>query len=219
MIASSCFAQVKWNVEAGLNYANITAKDRDGARANTSSVPGIYLGVGVGIQLSDRFSLRPSVVYAKRGFKQPGSSHIGWGKDFEAKVSYLELPVDFVYSPKIGPGNLLLAGGPYLGYGTGGSWTTSGPVTVGDIRFEGKGDIAFQNDSSIGGKGTNSYTYAKPWDYGLHFSIGYALFNQYSVSFNFQQGIADLQPSWADYKPESTVRNRSMGITLSYSFY
>jgi hypothetical protein len=217
-ITSSCFAQINWEVRAGMNYSNVTAKDRDGNKANTSSVPGIYLGLGAGIPLSDQFSVQPSIVYSKRGFKQPGASFVGWGKDFEAKVSYFELPVDFLYSPKIGPGNLLLAAGPYVGYGTGGSWKTSGPVTVGDIMFEGKGDISFQNDNSTSGKGTNSYTYAKPWDYGVHLRLGYALFGQYSLSFELQYGVADLAPRWADYKPENSLRNKSFGVVLGYRF-
>jgi len=200
-----------------LNYSNVTAKDRDGNKANTSPVPGVYLGIGVGIVLSDHFSFQPSIVYVKRGFKQPGSSHIGWGNDFEAKVSYVELPVDILYSPGIGPGKLLLSAGPYIGYGTGGKWTTSTNVLIGDIMIDEKGDIAFQNDKSYG-KDMNTYTYAKPWDYGAHFRIGYEILNQYSLSFHIQQGIADLQPSWSDYKPESSIRNRSMGVTLSYSF-
>ncbi len=214
----SCIAQIKWNANAGLTYSNVVAKDRDGNAANTSSVPGIYLGLGIDLPFSQLFAVRPAIVYAKRGFKQPGSSHIGWGKDFEAKTSYIELPVDFLYSPTIGPGNLLLAVGPYVGYGTGGRWTTSQTVVVGDIAFDGQGDIAFQNDAIISGKGTNSHTYANPWDYGLHFRIGYALFGQYSVSLDVQRGIADLQPRWGDFKPESTVRNKSLGITAGYSF-
>jgi len=216
LIGSSCFAQLKWNIEAGLNYSNIRAKDREGNKANTSSVPGIYLGLGVGIHLSDQFALQPTLVFAKRGFKQKEPSHIGWGNDFEAKVSYLELPVDLLYSLRIGPGNLLLAAGPYLGYGTGGKWTTSGTVLLGDIMIDGKGDIAFQNDSSYGDM--NTYVYAKPWDYGAHVKIGYLLFNQYSLSFDMQRGITDLQPNWSDYKPESSVRTRSFGVSLGYRF-
>ncbi|GAA4792727.1 hypothetical protein GCM10023231_21130 [Olivibacter ginsenosidimutans] len=216
IISANSFAQVKWNVNAGLNYANVTAKDQHGNKANTSSVPGIYFGLGAGIHLSDQFALQPMLVYAKRGFQQKGSSHIGWGSDFEAKVSYLELPIDLLYSPRIGPGNLLLAAGPYLGYGTGGKWTTSGSVLIGDIMIDGKGDIAFQNDSSYGDM--NTYVYAKPWDYGAHFKIGYSLFNQYSLSLDIQQGVANLQPRWADYRPESSVRNRSFGIALGYRF-
>ncbi|SEL14142.1 porin family protein [Parapedobacter koreensis] len=215
-ISVSCFAQVKWDVKAGLNYSNITAKDRDGNKANTSSQPGIYLGLGAGVRLSSQFSIQPSFIYARRGFKQEGSSHIGWGEDFQANVSYLELPVDLLYSPKIGPGNLLLAVGPYLGYGTGGKWKTKGTVLIGDIVIDGNGEVAFQNDNSYGGM--NTYVYARPWDYGAHFRIGYSIFNQYTLSFDIQQGIADLQPRWADYQPSSTVRNRSMGVSVGYSF-
>lgn len=216
-IFGSSAAQVNWDVKAGLNYSNITAKDQDGNKANTSSVPGIYVGLGVGIPLSSQFSLQPSLVYARRGFKQQGpASHISWGENFEARVSYLELPVDLLYSLKIGPGNLLLAAGPYLGYGTGGKWTTRGTVLIGDIVIDGNGDVKFQNDASYGDYGT--YVYARPWDYGAHFKIGYSLFNRYAISFDIQQGIADLQPRWADYRPASTVRNRAMGVSIGYTF-
>lgn len=215
-ITSSCFAQITWDIQAGLTYSNVTAKDRDGKRTNTSSVPGIYLGLGTAIPLSDQIALHPALVYAKRGFQQEESSHIGWGNDFEARVSYIELPVDLLYSPKIGPGNLLLAAGPYVGYGTGGEWTTSGPVLIGDIMIEGKGDIAFQNDRSYGDM--NTYVYAKPWDYGAHFRIGYALFGQYSLSVDMQYGIANLRPKWAEYEPDDMVRNRSIGVSLGYRF-
>ena len=216
--SSSSFAQVKWDIKAGLTYSNINAHDGDGNKASTQSVPGVYLGLAVGIPLATQVAVQPMFVYTTRGFKQPGSSHVGWGEDFTARVSYIELPVDFLYRPKVGPGNLLLAAGPYVAYGTGGSWKTKGPVTVGDIRFEGKGDIDFQNDAFTGGKGMNSYTYAKPWDYGVHLSIGYALFGQYAISAQLQRGIADLQPQFGDYKPKSTLRNHSFGATLSHMF-
>ena len=147
-VSSGTYAQVKWDVKAGLNYSTITAKDKDGIKAKTSSVPGIQLGLGASFYLGNEFSLNPSIVYSKRGFKQKGTSHVGWGTDFEAKVSYIDFPVDLLYRPKIGPGNLLLAAGPYVGYGTKGKWKTNGTVLLGDIMIEGKGDIAFQNDNS-----------------------------------------------------------------------
>lgn len=217
-ITCTCFGQMRWEVKAGLNYSNISAKDKDDVKANTNSVPGIYLGFGADIALSDLFFVQPSLIYARRGFRQSGSWSVGWGEDFEARVSYFELPVDFVFSPKIGPGNLILGAGPYLGYGTGGGWTTSGPVTVGDIVVEGKGDISFQNDNSISGKGTNAFTYAKPWDYGAHFKLGYALFNRYLLTFEAQYGVANLKPKWGDLKPEGSLKNKSFGVSLGYRF-
>jgi len=220
ILAISCtsFGQIHWNVKAGLNYSNINAKDEDDVKANTQSVPGIYFGLGTEIALANQFSVQPSLIYARRGFKQSGSSNVGWGKDFEAKVSYFELPIDFIYSPKLGPGNLIFGAGPYFGYGTGGSWTTSGSVIVGDIVFEGKGDISFQNDNSSSGNGTNSFTYAKPWDYGAHFKLGYALFDRYTLCFESQYGIANLTPKWGNFQPQESLRNKSFGVSLGYRF-
>lgn len=218
VITGTCFGQVRWAVKAGLNYSNISAEDKDEVKANTKSVPGIYLGLGADIAMANQFSLQPTLIYAKRGFKQSGPSNVGWGKDFEARVSYFELPIDFLYSPRIGPGNLLLGAGPYLGYGTGGSWTTSGPVIVGDIVYDAKGDISFQNDNSTRGEGTNSFTYAKPWDYGAHFKLGYALLDRYIVSFEAQYGVANLTPNWGDLKAQGSLRNKSFGISLGYRF-
>jgi len=215
-IFGNCIAQVKWDVKAGLNYSNVIAKDGDGSSASTSPVPGIYLGFGLGVPLSNQFSIQSSLVYAKRGFKAPESSPIGWGKGFDARVSYLELPVSLRYSPKIGPGRLLVAAGPYLGYGTGGTWHTDEAAAIGDILIGNKGDVKFQDDASYGDYGT--YVYGKPWDYGAHISIGYSLVDRYTLSFGLQQGIADLQSRWADYQPDRTLRNRAMSVTIGYSF-
>ncbi|MBK1439829.1 PorT family protein [Parapedobacter sp. ISTM3] len=216
-ITTACFAQLRWEMKAGLSYSKVTGKDPDGNKANTYSVPGIYLGLGAALYLSDQFAIRPIFQYARRGFKQPEVSYLGWGSDFEARVSYIELPVDLLYSPRIGPGKLLVAAGPYVGYGTEGTWTTSGPVLLGDIMIDGKGDIAFQNDNSYAAD-MNTHVYAKPWDYGAHLQLGYAFFSQYALTFDMQLGIADLQPKWADFNPESTVKNRSFAVSLVYRF-
>ena len=217
-ITGTSIAQVNWELKAGLNYSNFTVKDGDDNKANTTAVPGIYIGLGAAIRLSNQFAIQPSLIYARRGFKQEGSaSFLGWGEDFDARVSYLELPVDFVYTPKVGPGNLIVAAGPYIGYGTGGEWTTNGDVSIGDIRIEGKGEIDFQNDNSHH-KTMNHYVFAKPCDYGAHIRLGYALYNRYSLSFEMQQGIANIQPGYGDSKPVGSIRSRSFGIVLAYRF-
>lgn len=215
-IFGHCYAQVTWDVKAGLNYSNVAVKDGDGTRPNTSPVPGILLGIGLGIPLWDQFSIQPSLVYAKRGFKAPESSPIGWGKGFDARVSYLEFPVSLRYGPKIGPGRLLVAAGPYLGYGTGGTWHTDEAATIGDIMIGNKGDMKFQDDASYGDYGT--YVYGKPWDYGIHVSVGYSLVDRYTLSFGLQRGVADLESRWADYQPDRSLRNRAMGVAIGYSF-
>lgn len=73
----------------------------------------------------------------------------------------------------------------------------------------------FQNDNSYAAD-LNTHVYAKPWDYGVHFRLGYSLFFRYSLLLELQQGIANLQPKWGDYKPKNTIRNRSFGVSLAY---
>jgi len=217
IIFSYSNAQVKWNLIAGFTSSNITVKDAEGNKTNTKSTPGIYLGIGTTIPLINNLSLEPSLVYAKRGFKQDIINN-GWvdGNDFEAKVSYFELPVDIVYHPKIGPGNLLLAAGPYIGYGSKGSWKTKGNLIVDDIVYpESNGDVVFQKENT--GLGNNTYLYGKPWDYGLHFKIGYSLFDHYTISLNLQRGLANLEPKFVNYTRNQSVKNNSIGINLMYS--
>ena len=217
-MAGTSFSQVHWEVKAGLNYSGIMVEDGDGNKVSTSAVPGIYLGLGTVIRLSNQFAIQPTLTYARRGFKQKGKAgFLGWGEDFEARVSYIELPVDFMYTPQVGLGHLLIAAGPYIGYGAGGKWTTTGDVLIGDIRITGNGDIDFQNDNSHH-KTMNHHVYAKPWDYGVHFRLGYALYHRYTLSFEMQQGIANLQPGWGDNEPVGEIRTRSFGVALAYRF-
>ena len=93
-------AQVSWSVSAGMTYSNIISK-RDGNKASTESIPAISFGLDVDLPLSGAFSLQPGIQYAKRGFKVPGEAHIGWGTNFKARASYLELPINAVYSPQL----------------------------------------------------------------------------------------------------------------------
>jgi hypothetical protein len=54
------------------------------------------------VRLSDNFSLEPAFVFAKRGFERKDGSFIGWGKDFKANTSYIEMPIDVVFNATIG---------------------------------------------------------------------------------------------------------------------
>ena len=43
-------AQVSWSVSAGMTYSNISY-ERDGNKANTESIPGVSLGLGVNLPI------------------------------------------------------------------------------------------------------------------------------------------------------------------------
>jgi len=218
-------SQTKWHFKAGVGFSKIGTNygkvypgvdaDNNPYNYDVESVSGISLGLGPTFQLNEVFSIQPTLVFARRGFKQNGRSDIARGNDFKANVSYFELPVDLVFSPKLGPGNLFLGVGPYLGYGAGGKWKTSGPVFIGDIVIDNKGDVAFQKDNSYGTMET--FVYAKPWDYGAQLKVGYTLFKQYTILFEVQRGLANIHPKWSDYKSGVRIKNQSYGLSLAYS--
>jgi len=219
------FAQTQWHFKAGVgfskigtNYGKINQGLGDGKNPpnyDVEAVSGITLGLGPTFKLNEVFSIQPTLVFARRGFKQSGRSDVARGVDFKANVSYFELPVDLVFSPKLGPGNLFLGVGPYLGYGAGGKWKTAGPVFIGDIVIDNKGDVAFQKDNSYGTMET--FVYAKPWDYGAQLKVGYTLFKHYTVLFEVQRGLANIHPQWSDYKSDVRIKNQSYGVSLAYS--
>ncbi|WP_343321220.1 outer membrane beta-barrel protein [Sphingobacterium multivorum] len=210
------YAQTKWNVKAGVAFSNVDAKNKAGDKASTAAVSGLYLGLGPTLRLSEYFSLEPAFIFAKRGFERNEGNVIGWGKDFKAHTSYIEMPIDVVFNATIGAGKLEVGIGPYIGYGLGGKWKTSGPVHLGDIAIGEEGDIKFTNDASEGEYG--SYNLGRPFDYGARAKVNYLFREHYLVGIEVQKGIANLESKWGDYKSGDAIRNRSLGISLGYRF-
>lgn len=210
------YAQTTWNIKAGIAISNVDAKNKAGDKVNTSSAKGLYLGLGPTISLSERFSLEPALVFAKRGFERKEGSFIGWGKDFKANTSYIEMPIDVVFNATVGTGKLEVGIGPYIGYGLGGKWKTSGPVYLDDIAIGEEGDIKFTNDASEGEYG--NYNLGRPFDYGARAKVNYLFRGHYLIGMEFQKGIANLESKWGNYKSGGSIRNRSLGISVGYRF-
>jgi hypothetical protein len=209
-------AQTEVSIKVGANYSNIILKGRTENRNATQFKPGFQIGLSVDVPVGGEFYIQPELRYSRKGYEQENSWFAGSGNNFRVTANYFELPVSFLYKPSIGKGNLLLGAGPYLGYGTGGKWKSDEPVVIGDVVHHDHGDIIFDNDASNGG-GDNSYLYGKSLDYGANFLVGYEFFNKISVQFNFQLGLANLQPEYSDgTKRDDTLKNMGFGISLGY---
>lgn len=208
-------AQTKIGIRTGVNFSNAIMKMENGDKGETESIPGFHLGLTVDIPVAGDFYVQPAALYSAKGFKQKGKG-FGYSDDFKADVSYLEVPINLLYKPKLAGGNLILGAGGYLGYGTGGKWKSASGVLIGDIQIGDSGDIIFQNDASKGEFGT--YLYGKPLDYGANFLVGYELFSQYSIQFNGQGGLANLQTEFNGIKGRGKIKNQGFGISLGYKF-
>lgn len=210
-------AQTKIGIKAGVNFSSVMMQDENGNKINTQSVPGMLLGLTADIPVAGSFYIQPAAQYARKGYKQATGGFYGSATNFIVNASYIEVPVNLLYKPHLGTGNLLLGAGPYIGYGTGGKWKSDTDATIGDIIIGKKGDVIFRNDAMDGGD-INSYPYGKPWDYGLNFLAGYEFFGKLSAQLGAQLGLANLQPHVDGVTREGKLKNTGLSISIGYKF-
>ncbi|RKR83996.1 outer membrane protein with beta-barrel domain [Mucilaginibacter gracilis] len=210
-------AQTKVGIKAGVNFSNVMMKDENGNKINTQSVPGILLGLTVDIPIAGDVYIQPAAQYSRKGYKQENGGFYGSATNFKINASYIEVPINLLYKPRLGNGKLLFGAGPYIAYGTGGDWTSDNDAAIGDIVVGKKGDVIFKNNAMDGGD-INSYLYGKPLDYGLNFLAGYEFFNKLSVQLGAQLGLANLQPHVDGVTREDKLKNSGFGISLGYKF-
>lgn len=214
----TAIAQTKIGLRAGMTFSSLNVQDEADHKIVTQSVPGIQIGLTADIPLIGSFYIQPGLLYANRGFKEETTGFLAYRVNFEVKASYIEIPVTFLYKPSLGSGKLLIGAGPYVGFGTGGTWKSDSQVIVqGDIVIGSKGDVIFRNDGFEGGN-LESYNYGRPVDYGAGLLLGYEHKSGIYLQSNTQFGIANLQSSYGDFKPKGSRRNSSFGFALGYQF-
>lgn len=217
VLSFSTQAQTTVGIRVGIDLSGINLVDENGDKQATKTIPRLQVGLTVDVPLAMDFYLQPAAVYAGKGFKQDGGWLAASENEFKAAASYIEVPVNLLYKPRLGIGNLLVGTGPYVGYGIGGKWEAEGRIVIGDIVLsENYGDVIFKNDVADGEFG--NYLYGKPWDYGANVLLGYEFFQKFTVQLHGQFGIANLKPEVSGTKPDGSIRNRSYGISVGYRF-
>lgn len=232
---STVFAQIRFDVKAGVNFSNINFRFSERYKPDTESVTGIYLGLGAEIPIRNNFFIHPALIYAQRGFKENTDGfytvknrdefgltadlnslpQIGRGKNFRTRLSYLEVPVDIKYKIGLGNGNIFLTTGPYIAWGLAGSWKDDARIDLNGKAWDGrKGAVKFGSD----GWEMNNFSFGKRFDYGARFGLGYALFSRYSLALNMQRGLKNLTYKDVTNAVVQENKNRSIDMTLGYTF-
>lgn len=127
-------AQVKIGVLGGVNFSNINGKDFNGDAIENTMLPGFHAGVNVLVPIAPEFYFQPGLLFSTKGSKNEGT--LGTAT---TSLSYLELPLNFVYRGALGSGFVLVGVGPYLGYGISGKMKLEG----GNVSAE--NNVEFQN--------------------------------------------------------------------------
>lgn len=190
-------AKTTFGIRAGVNFANITGDDQDG-KIKT----GFNIGANAEIPVASDFYLQPGLLFSTKGSK----AEEGDGK---INLSYLEVPINFLYKPTLGSGKLLLGFGPYVGIGIGGKLKVDDDTEV---------DVKFKNDYNASDLVNDPAMYLKRLDFGGNLLVGYELSSKLSFQLNAQLGMSNLNPKFDGEKPEDKAKNTGFGISVGYRF-
>ncbi len=119
----------------GINFQNLNGKDFKGDKLDNDMVVGYHVGLNVQIPLVPEFYFQPGLI-----FNTKGSKHKSGFTTSTYRISYLEIPLNFVYKGQLGNGFIFLGLGPYVGY------AIQGKVKNVTNSVEVKDDIEFTNE-------------------------------------------------------------------------
>lgn len=187
-----------FGLRAGVNFQNINGKDMEGDKLENDLLTGFHAGVNAEIPVGTGTYVQPGILYTMKGAKMQNS-------DAKVKLSYIDIPVNFIYKPVLGTGNMILGFGPYVGFGIGGK-VDDGDNEV-DVEFTKEYDLA------------NDAPQFKRMDAGANFLAGYEFANRLSFQLNAQLGLVDINPEIPNLSDDdSNMRNTGWGLSVGYRF-
>ncbi|AWO01624.1 PorT family protein [Chitinophaga alhagiae] len=190
LIAGATFAQVKFGVTAGPSFSSVTTKV-SGNKETSKMMTGLRAGFTADIPLADEFYVQPSLLYVGKGGNDLRDV------DLRSRIHYLQLPINFMYKPEVGAGNLFIGLGPYIAYGLGGKWEGDwfGTNISRDIEWGDGKDL-------------------KRLDAGANFQVGYEFPMGFNVGLFTDLGLVNIEGADND----NTFKNTSFGLSIGYKF-
>jgi hypothetical protein len=202
-IAATAQQKTTFGIRAGVNFQNINGKDPDGDDLDLKLKPGFNIGVNAEIPVATDFYVQPGVLFSTKGAKDKDDD------DIKINLSYIEVPINFVYKPTLGTGKLILGIGPYVAFAVGGK--------VSDANGNDK-DIEFENEISLTQYGTGT-PYARRLDVGGNLLAGYEFSNKFPFQLNAQLGMVKINPKITGISgDDSKWKNTGFGVSLGYRF-
>lgn len=190
----------------GINFQNLNGKSVSGDKLGNDLMTGFHGGVNVQIPVAPEFYFQPGLQFSTKGAKdRAGTITI----TSTYRLSYIELPLNFVYKGALGNGFFMLGFGPYLAYGIGGKaiYETNSGTSKHEIKF--KNSVSLGDSQDVG--------YIRPFDAGGNIFFGYELEQGIFVQFNTQLGMLNISPENSLIPNDKSVtKNTGFGLSLGY---
>ena len=201
MAQSGAMGKTSFAILGGVNFQNLNGEDNSGNKLENDLIIGYHAGVNAQIPVAPEFYFQPGLMFSTKGAESVSLLTSTY------KLSYVELPLNFVYKGLLGSGYFMVGLGPYVAYGIGGKAT----YEVGGITAE--SDIIFKNEVDLGDP--LLATYIKPLDAGGNIFFGYEMAGGLFLQLNAQLGMLNIKP---DSDETSTLKNTGYGLSLGYRF-
>lgn len=206
MAQSDGMGKTSFAVLGGVNFQNLNGKNMSGDKLENDLIIGYHFGVNAQIPVAPEFYFQPGLQFTTKGAKNTVSDLTG-----TTRLSYIELPLNFVYKGLLGSGYFMLGFGPYVGYGIGGKAVYEG----GAASYE--SDIKFKNEVVSGDPLTTECI--KPLDVGGNIFFGYGMAGGLFLQLNAQLGMVNIKPDhYLTPDDSSTLKNTGFGLSIGYRF-
>jgi len=191
LIAGVSFGQTKWGIVAGPQFSSYTTKADNVSKETSDLLTNVRAGITVDIPLAEEFYIGTGLLYSGKGGKNDG---------VKTNLSYLQVPINFLFKPEVGTGKLNLGVGPYVAYGVAGKHKT----TVGNADVSVK---AFDDEAGA--------ARLKRFDAGLGIVAGYELPVGLYLGLNADLGLINAMDNTDNGR---AWHNTSFGVSVGYKF-
>jgi hypothetical protein len=206
LIAQSGREPIRFAVLAGVNLNNLNGKDFNGRKLENDLLIGYHIGVNAQIPLVPEFYFEPGLMFSTKGAIPTEGSITS-----TTRLSYVELPLNFVYKGALGSGFIMVGFGPYVAYGVQGKITTEGGAVKVDTPVD------FKNIVDLGDPLTTAYF--RPLDAGANIFVGYELAMGVFMQLNTQFGMLQINPEDKRFPGgDTSVKNTGFGLSIGYRF-
>lgn len=221
VIATATFAQAQASFGVHANLIGASMKNKsDGQEINFDTRFSWKGGLIAQVPLSTNFYFQPQLNLLSKGGKIDEQETMDFNGvpvtatvKGDAKLTYLELPLNVVYSTGGEDGGFFIGIGPSISFGIGGQFTGNATASFGgqtasepfdaDVKFDGKTDDEANDDNA----------HFKSVDFGATALVGYQLSSGLFINAHYNYGFSNIDPNSG-----SESKNRYFGIGIGYFF-
>ncbi|MES2279000.1 MAG: porin family protein [Bacteroidota bacterium] len=206
--AHCLFAQnVKFGIQGGMNMASIGPNAPQNGGAKSQAYATFQFGGVLDIAFKD-FTLQPGILLTGKGnhstttenFVSNGAP-VPYTMTHLTNVSYIEVPVNFLYTHAVKPGKFYAGAGPYIAHAVWGSFSQKSDLNTyyKNVKMT---DITF-------GSGTDQFNAT---DFGANVLAGLELNNGLTLGLNYGLGFSNIT------NDGTSAKNRVFSVVVGYKF-